>query len=52
MQRQSQELILGPSLATKARLLFFNRTQSGVVIGLVAGHNTLRRHLHLKGANQ
>jgi hypothetical protein len=27
----------------------FNRTQSRVVIGLLTGHNTLRRHLHLLG---
>jgi hypothetical protein len=26
-----------------------NRTQSRVVTGLVTGHNTLRRHLHLMG---
>jgi hypothetical protein len=25
----------------------FNRTQSRVVTGLLTGHNTLRRHLHL-----
>jgi len=46
-QRQAQELISGPNLATEARLLFFNRTQSRVVIGLLTGHNTLRRHLHI-----
>jgi hypothetical protein len=27
--------------------LSFNRTQSRVVIGLLAGHNTLRRHLYI-----
>jgi hypothetical protein len=27
----------------------YNRTQSRVVIGLLTGHNTLRRHLHLLG---
>jgi hypothetical protein len=27
----------------------FNRTQSRVVIGLLTGHNTLRRYLHLLG---
>jgi hypothetical protein len=26
--------------------LSFNRTQSRVVIGLLTGHNTLRRHIH------
>jgi hypothetical protein len=29
--------------------LSFNRTQSRVVIGLLTGHNTLRRHFHLMG---
>jgi hypothetical protein len=28
---------------------FLNRTQSRVVIGLLTGHNTSRRHLHIKG---
>ena len=45
-QRQAQELIFGPDLATRARLLSFSRTQSRVVIGLLTGHNTLRRHLY------
>jgi hypothetical protein len=27
--------------------LSFNRTQSRFVVGLLAGHNTLRRHLHV-----
>ena len=27
----------------------FNRTQSRVVTGLLIGHNSLRRHLHLLG---
>jgi hypothetical protein len=48
-QGQAQELISGPNLATGARLLSFNRTQSRVVIGLLTGHNTLRRHLHIMG---
>ena len=48
-QRQARELISGPCLGIKARFLSFNRTQSRVVIGLLAGHNTLRRHLHLMG---
>jgi len=48
-QRQAQELISGPNLATGALLLPFNRTQSRVVIGLLPGHNTLRRHLHIMG---
>jgi hypothetical protein len=45
-QRQTRELISGPDLAAGARLLPFNRTQSRVVIGLLTGHNTLRRHLY------
>ena len=48
-QRQAWELISGPNLATRARLLSFNRTQSRVVIGLLTGHNTLRRHLRVMG---
>jgi hypothetical protein len=48
-QRQARELISGHNLATAARLLSFNRTQSRVVIGLLIGHNTLRRHLHVMG---
>jgi hypothetical protein len=48
-QRQAQELILGPHIASKTRLLSFNRTQSRVVIGLLTGHKTLRRHLHIMG---
>jgi hypothetical protein len=48
-QRQAWELISGPCLGAKARFLSFNRTQSRVVTGLLTGHNTLRRQLHLKG---
>jgi hypothetical protein len=48
-QSQAWELISGPNLATGARLLSFNRTQSRVVIGLLTVHNTLRRHLHIMG---
>jgi hypothetical protein len=46
-QRQARELISGPDLATRARILSFNRTQCRVVIGLLTGHNTLRRHLYI-----
>jgi hypothetical protein len=46
-QKQARELISGPNLATGARLLSLNRTQSRAVIGLLTGHNTLRRHLHV-----
>jgi hypothetical protein len=48
-QRQARELISGPCLGTKARFLFFNRTQSRAVTDLLTGHNTLRRHLYLMG---
>jgi hypothetical protein len=48
-QRQARELISGPKLAIGARLLSFNRTQSRAFIGLLTGHNTLRRHLHVMG---
>jgi len=48
-QRQARELILGPCLGAKTRFLPFNRTQSRAVTGLLTGHNTLRRHLHLTG---
>ena len=48
-QRQAQELIMGPNLDAKAKLMSFNRTQSTAVIGLLTGHNTLRRHLHILG---
>ena len=36
-------------MATRARLLSFNRIQSRIVIGLLTGHNTLRRHLYVMG---
>ena len=42
-------MISGLDLATGARLLSFNRTQTKVVIGLLTGHNTLRRHLCIMG---
>jgi hypothetical protein len=48
-QRQARELISGPNLSTGARLLSFNRTQTGAVIGLLTGHNTPRRHVHVMG---
>ena len=48
-QRQARGLISGPSLGTKTRLLSSDRIQSRVVIGLLTGHNTLRRHLHSMG---
>jgi len=48
-QRQAQELISGTSPGAKTRLLSINRTQSRIVIGLLTGHNTLRRYLHLMG---
>jgi hypothetical protein len=48
-QRHTQELISGPKLATRARLLSFNRTQSRVVICLHTGRKTLGRHLYVMG---
>jgi len=48
-QRQAREFISGPSLGTRAKFMTFNRIQSRVVTGLLTGHNTLRRHLHLLG---
>jgi hypothetical protein len=47
--RQAQELISGPHIAAKTTLMSFNRAQSRVVTGLLTGHNTLRRHLHIMG---
>ena len=48
-QWQARELISGPSLGFRAKFLTFNRFQFRVVTGLLTGHNTLRRHLHLLG---
>jgi len=48
-QRQARELILGPSLGTRAKFFTLNRTQSRAVTGLLMGHNTLRRHCYLLG---
>jgi hypothetical protein len=48
-QRQARELISGPDLAIRARLLSVNRTQSSVAIGLLTGHNTLRKCLYILG---
>jgi len=48
-QRQALEFISGPSLGTRAKFMTFNRTQSRAMTGLLTGHNTLRRHLHLLG---
>ena len=42
-------MILGHNPNAKTRLLFFNRTQSKAVTGLLNGRSTLRRHLHLMG---
>jgi hypothetical protein len=47
--RQARELISGPCPGTRIKLLSLNRNQSRVVAGLLTGHNTLRRHLHLLG---
>ena len=48
-QRQAPELISGPNLATRARLLSFNRARSRVINDLLTGHNTMRRYLYLMG---
>jgi len=40
-------LILGSRPIAKNMLLSCNRTQSRVVIGLLTGHNTMRRHIFL-----
>jgi hypothetical protein len=48
-QRQTRELISGPNLATGVSLLSFDRNQSRAVIGLLTGHNSLRRHLQVMG---
>jgi hypothetical protein len=47
--RQAEELISGPNTAARTALISFNRAQCRVVIGLLTGHNTLRRHLHIVG---
>jgi len=47
--RHARELISGPDLATGTRLLSCNRTRTKVVIGLLTGYNTLRRHLCIMG---
>jgi hypothetical protein len=49
VERQAGELISDPDLATRARLLSLNRTQSRVVIVLLTGHNTLWRYLYVMG---
>ena len=48
-QRQGRELISGPCLGAKEGFLSINRTQSRAVTGLLTGHNTVRRYLHLMG---
>ena len=49
--REARKLILVPKPVAKTRPLSFNRTQSRVVIGLLTGYNTMRRHLYLMGLN-
>ena len=48
-QRQAKELISGPGLGAKTKVISFDRTQPRAVTGLITGHNTLRRHLYLLG---
>ena len=45
--RETRELISEPCLGAQARVLSFNGTESRDITGLLTGHNTLRRHLHL-----
>ena len=47
--RRAWKLTLGPSPNAKTRLLFLNTSQFRAVTGLLAGHNTLRRHLYVMG---
>ena len=42
-------MISGSGQDAKAKLLSFNRTQFRALIGLLTGHNTMRRHLHRLG---
>jgi hypothetical protein len=44
-----KSLSRGPSLGVQVKLKTFNWSQSRAVTGLLPGHNTLRRHLHLLG---
>jgi len=44
-QGQTGKFTPGSSPTAKNRLLPSSRTQSRVVIGLLTGHNTLRRYL-------
>ena len=48
-RRQAQEFISGPCLGAESKFLSFNRTKFRAVTGLLTGHNTLKRHLHLLG---
>jgi hypothetical protein len=47
--RQAQELISGPNIAGRTVLISVNREQSRVVTGILTGHNTVRKHLHITG---
>jgi len=47
-QRQALELVSGPCLGAKARILSFNRAQSRAVTGLLTGH-TLMKYLPALG---
>ena len=46
-QSQARELISGPCLGVKARLLSFNKIKSRAVSGFLTGYNTLRRRFRL-----
>ena len=47
--RQGREIISGPSPAAKTRIFSLNTTHFRVVLGLLTGHNTMRRKYYLMG---
>ena len=46
-----KSLSRGPSLGVRVKLMTFNWSQSRAVTGLLTGHNTLKKHLHLLGVH-
>ncbi|CAH1969569.1 unnamed protein product [Acanthoscelides obtectus] len=47
--RQARELIEGPSAKDERFCLSLDRANLRLLVGLLSGHNTLRRHLHVMG---
>ncbi|CAH1974332.1 unnamed protein product [Acanthoscelides obtectus] len=47
--RQARELIEGPSAKDGRFCLSLGRANLRLLVGLLSGHNTLRRHLHVMG---